>query len=582
MAVLETEQIPDRKLHSQKSLPPSSLAEMDATLDILHAHKDEWANLDLADRIRLLDEVHQALPAIEERWVAAGMAAKAARPHTLEEGEEQFTLTVIYRYLRFLRGALVDIQCHGRPRLPGPLTRRSDGRWVARVLPTSWQERLALPRIHAEVWFNPQGMDGQGLPSRAFFYQKEAIDGKVALVLSAGNVASLVPGDFLHKLFVERQVVVLKTNPVNAYLAPLIEEGFAPLIRRGFLQIVHGGADEGQYLAHHSQVDEVHLTGSVRTYESVVFGPGREGLERKKARQPLLTKRFTAELGNVSPVIIVPGPWSRRDLLTQAAKLGTSLVANTGFNCTTPRVLISWRDWPQRQALIEGIVEFLQKIPNRKAYYPGAVDTHRRFTEGHPEAQLIGAAEDRDQLPWTLIPGLDSQDRDEICFNKEAFLGLSAETSIDAENVVAYIQKAVGFANERLWGTLSASIIVHPKSLKDPKIAAAVDQAVADLRYGTVIVNHWGALAYYAMITPWGGYPGSDIHDIQSGKGVVNNPLMFDMPEKSVLYTPFTLIPDPYVATSRRSYKYFRRDTRYHHNPSWTNFGRLLWAALLS
>ena len=36
---------------------------------------------------------------------------------------------------------------------------------------------------------------------------------------------------------------------------------------------------------------------------------------------------------------------------------------------------------------------------------------------------------------------------------------------------------AVEFANRRLWGTLSATLIVHPQSLKDPQIAAAVDQA---------------------------------------------------------------------------------------------------------
>jgi hypothetical protein len=185
-------------------------------------------------------------------------------------------------------------------------------------------------------------------------------------------------------------------------------------------------------------------------------------------------------------------------------------------------------------------------------------------------------------LPWTLVPDLNADDVDEVCFNKEAFLGLFAETALDAGDIVSFIKKAVTFANERLWGTLSASIIVHPNSLKDQGIAAAVDQAIADLRYGSVIINHWGALAYYAMVLPWGGYPGSDMYNIQSGNGVVNNPLMFDGREKSVIYTPFRMVPDPFAATAKRSYHYFRRDTRYQHQPSFANLARLMWAAVRS
>ena len=41
-----------------------------------------------------------------------------------------------------------------------------------------------------------------------------------ALVLAAGNVASLGPRDVLSKLFVEGKVVVMKANPVNDYLVP--------------------------------------------------------------------------------------------------------------------------------------------------------------------------------------------------------------------------------------------------------------------------------------------------------------------------------------------------------------------------
>jgi len=34
------------------------------------------------------------------------------------------------------------------------------------------------------------------------------------------------------------------------------------------------------------------------------------------------------------------------------------------------------------------------------------------------------------------------------------------------------------------------------------------------------VINLWGALAHYMTITPWGGYPGADIFDVQSGIGL--------------------------------------------------------------
>lgn len=49
-----------------------------------------------------------------------------------------------------------------------------------------------------------------------------ARQGKLALVLGAGNVASIAPLDVLHKLFIENQVCLLKLNPVNDYLHDLL------------------------------------------------------------------------------------------------------------------------------------------------------------------------------------------------------------------------------------------------------------------------------------------------------------------------------------------------------------------------
>jgi hypothetical protein len=261
--------------------------------------------------------------------------------------------------------------------------------------------------------------------------------------------------------------------------------------------------------------------------------------------------------------------------------MGTWWVLNSGHNCLTPRVLIHHAGWDQRQQLNQGIRDFLARIPTRLAYYPGSQAIFDQFTAAHPEAICIGP-DDNGRLPWTMIPDVDPGNPDDIAFNQEAFVSMFAETHLEADSVVDYIQKAVDFANQQLWGTLVASIVVHPKSMRDPAIKAAVDQAVADLHYGSVVINHWGALPYYTHITPWGGAPGHDMYDIQSGNGFVNNPLMFDAPQKSVCYAPFRQIPDPYMADSKRSYEYFFRDARFQDHPNLTNLFKLLWAALRS
>lgn len=579
METLSPQKVQSRLGTADRSVAATSPAELDAALVTLQASKQRWADLPIAERIAILDQIHTDMRGVEERWVAAGMAAKGSRPATMAEGEEWFALSVMYRSMRYLRKTLADIQRFGSPRLPGKVCWKAAGQFHIDLVPANLHDRLALLGIRAEAWVTDRYKGD--LPAMAAFYRQENPQGKVALVLGAGNVASLPSGDFLNKLFVEGQVVLFKSNPVNAYLGDLLVEGFAALVEPGYLQIVHGGPDVGAYLSQHSLIDEIHLTGSDRTYDAVVFGPGAEGKQRKGEKRPILTKRFTAELGNISPVIVVPGPWSQRDIRAQARKYGTALVANAGFNCVTPRVFIQMKSWEKRAAFNTAIADYIAGLETRQAYYPGAASVHADFTAAHPEALQLGAPDDG-KLPWTFIPDVQSSEAEDICFRREPFLGLFSETALEAESIIDFIKKAVEFANEGLWGTLCASIVVHPKSLKDPLIAAAVDQAVADLRYGSVVINHWGALAYYLAIAPWGGYPGQDMFDIQSGVGKVHNPLMFDEAEKSVLYAPFISIPDPYIATAKRSYKYYRQDTRYQHKPSWLNLIKLLWAAARS
>ena len=210
-----------------------------------------------------------------------------------------------------------------------------------------------------------------------------------ALVLAAGNVASLGPRDVLSKLFVEGKAVVMKANPVNDYLVPHWRRALASLIDAGVLRIVDGGADVGRYLTGHPRIDEVHITGSDKTYDAVVFGTGPEGARRKAANDPVLGKPVTAELGNVSPVIIVPGKWSIPELLYQAEHVATMLVNNAGFNCISARVVITHAGWPQREAFLGALTQTLSGITTRRAYYPGAARAPGCFRRRPPPGRGV-------------------------------------------------------------------------------------------------------------------------------------------------------------------------------------------------
>jgi acyl-CoA reductase-like NAD-dependent aldehyde dehydrogenase len=554
--------------------------DIDALLSRLRATKDAWVRLDMRERLSLLDEVRRDFISLGDRWVAAELEAKRTTPNTLGEAEEWAILATIHRAFRTLRQSLAEIEELGQPKVPGPIALRPNGQVVAQTFPLTVWDRLLFLGAKGEVWMEPGVGVEETVATQAAAYKEPRREGKVCLVLGAGNASVLPISDVLDKLFVELQVVVLKPNPVNAHMGPLIEEGFRALIERGFLAVVYGGAEEGAYLSSHPDVEDLHLTGSDKTFEAVVFGTGAEGAKRKAERRPLIDKRFTGELGNVSPVIIVPGPWTRSDIEEQAKHIATWLVVNAGFNCLTPRVLIQHNAWTQRDPLMDAVGRLLDRVPPRHAYYPGAKDRHAEFLEAHPEARLFGIG-DADRLPWTLIPDVNPADTDDICFRREAFCGLFAETALDAPSVASFIDRAVEFANQTLWGTLCATLIVHPKSLGDPSIAAAVNRAISDLRYGTVSLNMLVYYSAYFMGSPWGGIPGHDIYDVQSGIGKTFNTLMFDRPQKSVVKAPFRRL-DPLTMKSKRPAEFGRKLAAFEASPSWKKIPSLVWTALRS
>lgn len=555
---------------------PHPTEALDQAVAELKANKRVWSQLPIRQRIDLLEALQDAYAAVADRWVAACVEAKGLKPGTFAEGEEWIIFVMGMRALNHLKQSLEGLEKNGRPPIPGGLRTDSTGRTVARVFPAHWSDRLLYRGITADVWM-AEGVTADSVKADQAWAYNQPSPGKVALVLAAGNLSILPLLDCLDRLFVKKQVVLLKTNPVSDYLDPILAEVLSPLIEAGFLRMVRGGAPEGNYLTQHADVESIHMTGSDKTFAKIVFGEKGAGPDGRPEKP--FTKEISAELGNVTPLIIVPGPWTRDDIRHKAVQVASWMAINASFNCLSPRVIVQHAGWPLRDAFLTELEDVLATTPPRKAYYPGAQDRHRRFVEGHDDVRQYGQVEG-DQLPWTLIRNVNPDNQQDMAFRSEVFCSVLSETALEAASPTEFVERAVDFANHQLWGTLIVSLFVHPRSLADPSLRAAIEGAIADLRYGTVCLNLRGEYGYYPLLSPWGGAPGSPLNDVQSGLGVINNPLMFKTSQKSVVRGPFRQWPDPFLVTANHTLGFGKALFEFERKHSLIKLPKVLWSAL--
>jgi hypothetical protein len=480
------------------------------------------------------------------------------------------------RHLRLLIQSLRDIKAHGKPQLPGPPKMGPDARLRVPVFPAKGLfDGLAFQGFKVESRMLP-GITAESL--------KQCVNGvpgrwnpknpRIALVLGAGNVSSIPTTDAFTKLFQEGRSVLLKMNPVNESLGPVFERAYAPLIDAGYLQIIYGGADVGAAAVQHDLVGEIHITGSINSHDSIVWGPpGPERDRRKRENDPVLRKPISSELGNVTPWIVVPGRYTEKQLDFQAENIATSITNNCSFNCIATKVIVTSANWPDRERFLDKIQRVLDRITLRKAYYPGALDRFARFAGKSPES---------DKLPWTLLRGVTPQASPHF-FNEESFVCVSVETPLTADSDTAFLNQAVDFANSQLWGTLAASITLPPDFRKDPARESALQSALSRLDYGTIAINHWSGLAF-AMMTPgWGGVAGSTLDDAQSGIGWVHNTYQLEGIEKNILTGPLTISPKPlWFATHSNPEAVGWRLLSLYDKPSLWNMGGVLASAVLN
>lgn len=524
-------------------------ADLDRAVAAVAKHKQQWPRVPNAERIALLRRCMDGLVNVADDIAIAGCRAKGLDPDAPDGAEEWFSGPIpVIRNMRLLIETLKQPSSIATAALKD----RHYGHAVVNVFPRDLFDRLLYPNTRIDVWLNtPEPTRVPGDPA-----------GGVVLVLGAGNVSSIGAMDLLYKLFVEDHVVVLKMHPINDYVGPYLERAFAPLIDAGFLRVVYGDVAEGQHLVAHEAIDEIHITGSAAVHDRIAAETD---------------KPITSELGCVTPVIVTPGAWSDDELAYQAENVATMVALNASCNCNAAKLIVTWREWPQRQAFLEQVRNLLSALPPRLAYYPGSSVKFARFLAG----RNIASASSTSTLPFVSLFDIDPARPDDIVFTEEAWSPIVAETSLAAPDASSFLETAVRFCNDRVEGTLSVVVLIDPRTRA--ALSDTFERAIADLRYGTVAINQWSAMSYALAVAPWGAYPGHTRDAIGSGVGVVHNTQMLSGVLKTVLDGPFIATPKPpWFITHRRAHRVARLMVRFEAAPALWRIPQLAFAAYRS
>ena len=563
--------------------------QLDAALGELKQGAAAWAATSVQERMAVLNEIKDCLMPIAEAWAVTAARKKLIPAGSPLVGEEWLSGPyAILSYCNNLLQTLADVahkaHIHGLP-----VSELANGQIKVRVVPHTIWDRLLLSGVKAEVWMQPEVTRANLAQHTASCYDTPAEQRRpgISLVLGAGNIAAIAPLDVFHKLLVEHQAAILKLNPVNDYLHEYLQVALAPLIRRNALRVVRGGADVGQYLCTHPDIQDIHITGAGASHDAIVWGSGEQGRQNKATNTPINTRHITSELGAVCPTIVVPGPWSEADLRFQAENVSTQKLHNSGFNCIACQVLIISRSWEKTPAFLQHLQQTLANSPPRAPYYPGAENRMSEYAKHTSHAKQIGkgtAAVVLDQV----APGNDGYFK-----HNEVFSPAMSSVALEEQDPEKFLRAAITYANEQLYGTLGANILIHPKTLA--KIGRKrFEQILAELHYGCIAINAWTGLGFLLSQTPWGAFPGHTLADVQSGIGFVHNSFLFDKPQRTVVEAPWrpfprgvwhgqmSLLPrPPWFVSHKRADKVGRLLTRFQYRPGWLKLPGIFYHALL-
>jgi len=581
--------------HNENDTPLEDVA---IIVDRVASKADEWKTTPLHQKIQILHQIRRNSIEHRDEWVALLQKSRGVDPtDPLQAYARMDTLiTGPYTLGNYLDGIIANLEAiekTSRPLPPVAVRSTANGKRIVTVYPDGIKESMMAVGMTGEIIL----ADGGGTEKNsADGLQHTSLDavavGGVAGVLGAGNFDA--PVETLCEMFLKSRVCIFKSNPTNALTDSIYDKIFEPLISKGYLAYLSGGGAVGSALATHPCIDEIVLTGSIETLQKVKWGStASEQTKNKKNNTPLVTKPICAELGAVTPWIIVPGKqWDRRSVDKHARAVAFAKMANNGYACVSPQLLIVAENWKWRQEFMDRVRYWLGQHPGGASFYPSSAESHS-FFKSLPNAEVIwqlgeeGGAnaalvQQPKRQPPIFIPNISTDDEEQnVLLQREAWCPVLAEVPIpnghDDKDSMKFLNSAFQFAEKNVNGSLSTCIIIDDRTMKNN--SKELDALIASIPYGIVGVNIYPAYAHGMSKLIWGAYPGYTA----SGQGMMGNSGLFKNPEKMVLRAPFMHLGRKAleVMDPRQHYLLSSRLTTYTFRPGYLNLVKMFAALFL-
>jgi hypothetical protein len=182
----------------------------------------------------------------------------------------------------------------------------------------------------------------------------------------------------------------------------------------------------------------------------------------------------------------------------QAMQIATNCKINGGAVCGRGQTIVTSKQWPKREAFLKMIEESIVKDTYAMGtFYPGADKVFGEFRKKYPDGKLLEPEDGKYKDAKVLFITGDSADS-YSCKN-EAFCQVLTEIPLDVPATAKdFLPAAVKFCNEKLLGTLCATVLIDGTTQKQNE--DSLDQAVTDLKYGTVTVNGAAAMTWFRYV----------------------------------------------------------------------------------
>ena len=366
----------------------------------------------------------------------------------------------------------------------------------------------------------------------------------ISVVLGAGNQSAITIFDALYCFFNHPgKPILIKHHPLRPHLHSFCSEFFAPLIKRGFLdQLLDKGVERTQAILTREEVKHVHMTGSLGTAQAIEATLAETRPHMSKGE---IENMLTTELGCVTPWIIAPGKYSKRELNMAAKHIVTGKKLNAGCNCVCSQAVIIPEAWAQKEEFKRILMKSFANIPTDPLYYPGSCEKVKdiashydpvKVTQVPARAVVRNIVGDESDFMDPYIVDCGTYGNDNFnghALRNEAFGPLLVIMELPGTPDDNYLlDKAVPFVNNKdnIYGSLSCCL-VFPKKY-DAKI---VREAAGALNYGCVALNTWSFYGYLGL--GHGGTWGGSKFDTtgQSGRGMIGNLHMIPNVEKTVV-----------------------------------------------